>query len=99
MHPAGLSPGRYIAVAVGDTGSGMTAEILARASEPFFTTKGHGKGTGLGLAMAKGFAEQSGGALLIESTLEVGTTVTLWLPEAPASAPAPPGPPSDGTGN
>ena len=76
----GLNPGRYVRLAVSDTGEGMPAEVLARASEPFFTTKGVGKGTGLGLAMARGFAEQSGGALAIRSMPGAGTTVTLWLP-------------------
>ena len=65
----------------------MDQAVLARASEPFFTTKGVGQGTGLGLATARGFAEQSGGRLLINSTLNVGTTVSLWLPEAPSQKP------------
>jgi hypothetical protein len=60
----------------------MDQMTLARAAEPFFTTKGVGRGTGLGLATARGFAEQSGGRLHIDSTLNVGTTVSLWLPEA-----------------
>ena len=77
---AGLAPGAYVRMSVADTGTGMDAATLARAAEPFFTTKPLGKGTGLGLAMAKGFAEQSGGALAIESEAGVGTTVTLWLP-------------------
>ncbi len=81
---AALEPGRYLSVAVEDTGSGMDPTTLAQAMEPFFTTKPKGKGTGLGLAMAKGFAEQSGGALAIRSQLGRGTTVLLWLPVAPA---------------
>lgn len=76
----GLEPS--IRIAVTDTGTGMTSGVLARASEPFFTTKAQGKGTGLGLAMAKGFAEQSGGALQIESEPGRGTAVALWLPPA-----------------
>jgi len=60
----------------------MDAAVLARAEEPFFTTKPIGFGTGLGLSMAKGFAEQSGGGLVIESTLGQGTNVTVWLPAA-----------------
>jgi CheY-like chemotaxis protein len=64
----------------------MDAATLARAAEPFFTTKPLGKGTGLGLAMARGFAEQSGGALAIESSPGRGTTVRLWLPVAAADA-------------
>jgi len=81
-HPAGPRPGAYVRLAVADTGQGMDAATLRRATEPFFTTKGHGEGTGLGLSMAKGFLEQSGGALTIASTPGLGTTVTLWLPEA-----------------
>lgn len=75
-----LKPGTYIRIAVEDTGLGMDAPTLARATEPFFTTKSDSKGTGLGLAMAKGFVEQSGGALRITSVRGLGTTVTLWLP-------------------
>jgi len=67
---------------VSDTGTGMDAVTLKRATEPFFTTKPTGQGTGLGLAMASGFAQQSGGALHIESTPGRGTTVRLWLPVA-----------------
>jgi PAS domain S-box-containing protein len=81
-HPAGLEPGRYLKLAVKDTGTGMDPAALARVTEPFFTTKPQGQGTGLGLAMARGFAEQSGGALELESKLNRGTTVTLWLPQA-----------------
>jgi PAS domain S-box-containing protein len=81
-HPGGLSPGRYVRLAAADTGTGMDAATLARAGEPFFTTKDVGLGTGLGLPMAKGFAEQSGGALRVESSLGKGTVVTLWLPAA-----------------
>jgi two-component system NtrC family sensor kinase len=75
----GLPPGRYIRISVADTGHGMDAATLARASEAFFTTKGL-KGTGLGLSMARGFAEHAGGRLSIKSEVGVGTTVTLWLP-------------------
>jgi signal transduction histidine kinase/CheY-like chemotaxis protein len=81
-HLSGLAPGAYVRLAVADTGQGMDAATLGRAGEPFFTTKGHGEGTGLGLSMAKGFVEQSGGAFSITSTLGLGTTITLWLPEA-----------------
>jgi CheY-like chemotaxis protein len=65
---------------VRDTGTGMTEAALARAADPFFTTKGPGKGTGLGLSMVHGFAEQSGGALLLHSRPGAGTSVDLWLP-------------------
>jgi CheY-like chemotaxis protein len=81
-HPAGLTPGEYVRLTVTDTGTGMDQETLGHALEPFFTTKPQDKGTGLGLSMAKGFAEQSGGALAIESAPGRGTTVTLWLPVA-----------------
>jgi len=80
-----LSAGRYMLLAVADTGAGIDPEDLPRVAEPFFTTKPRGKGTGLGLSMAKGFAEQSGGALSVESEPGRGTTVTLWIPEAEAS--------------
>jgi len=79
-HQGRLSAGLYVRLSVSDTGTGMNAETLAHASEPFFTTKPNGKGTGLGLAMARGFAEQSGGGFYIASTLGQGTTVTLWFP-------------------
>ena len=81
-----LTQGRYVRIAVADTGAGMDAATLARAGQPFFTTKPKGKGTGLGLSMAKGFAEQSGGALAIASEVGRGTTVTLWFPQVDAPA-------------
>jgi PAS domain S-box-containing protein len=80
--PAGLAPGLYVRIVVSDTGSGMDHAVLARATEPFFTTKKPGKGTGLGLAMAKGFVEQSGGSLSIDSVMGQGTRIVLWLPGA-----------------
>lgn len=81
-----LAPGRYVRVAVSDSGSGMDAATLARATEPFFTTKGAGKGTGLGLAMVHGLAAQSGGHFALHSVPGEGTTATLWLPVASADA-------------
>jgi PAS domain S-box-containing protein len=83
-NPPGLRPGHYVRLAVTDTGTGMDQATLERALEPFFTTKPRDRGTGLGLSMAKGFAEQSGGALAIKSAPGQGTTVTLWLPAAGA---------------
>jgi PAS domain S-box-containing protein len=88
-HPVGLAPGRYVRLRIADTGVGMPPEILARAAEPFFTTKAREAGTGLGLAMARGFAEQSGGALHVESAPGRGTTVSLWLPQAPPAGQRP----------
>lgn len=82
--PHGLPTGGYVVVSVADTGHGMDPAILARVTEPFFTTKCAGKGTGLGLSMAKDFAEQSGGALSITSEAGQGTVVSLWLPQAPS---------------
>ncbi|MBY0339251.1 MAG: response regulator [Acetobacteraceae bacterium] len=83
-HPGRLRPGDYVRLSVIDTGAGMPPDILARASEPFFTTKPQGQGTGLGLAMARGFAQQSGGGFAIASEPGRGTAVTLWLPVATA---------------
>jgi CheY-like chemotaxis protein len=91
-HPAGLASGRYVRVVVKDNGGGMDHAVLARVTEPFFTTKEPGKGTGLGLAMAKGFVEQSGGSLSIESSVGRGTRVTLWLPSASSALKATPEP-------
>ena len=76
----GIAPGRYICLSVADNGIGMAPETLARAVEPFFTTKAIGRGTGLGLSMVHGLAAQSGGQLTLESTPGKGTTATLWLP-------------------
>lgn len=81
-----LAPGRYVRLSVADTGTGMDAETLQRATEPFFTTKGVGKGTGLGLPMVQGLADQLGGVLKVESELGVGTVVSLWLPATRAEA-------------
>jgi PAS domain S-box-containing protein len=85
---AELGPGDYVCVAVSDTGEGMTQQVLERATEPFFSTKPIGKGTGLGLAQVYGIARQSGGTLKIESEVGRGTVVRLILPaaEQPAAA-------------
>jgi len=77
-----LKVGRYVCLAVVDDGEGMDEATLSRASEPFFTTKGVGKGTGLGLAMVRGLAEQLGGTLVLKSRKGQGTTAELWLPAA-----------------
>lgn len=95
LRSSSQSPGQpvkdLVALVVRDDGCGMSPEIIARATEPFFTTKGTGKGTGLGLSMAQGLAEQSGGRLVLESSPGKGTTVELWLPigvAAPTDEPA-----------
>ncbi|HXV01084.1 MAG TPA: PAS domain-containing protein [Caulobacteraceae bacterium] len=77
-----LNSGRYIRLAVSDTGVGMDDQTLAHAIEPFFSTKGIGKGTGLGLSMVHGLAAQLGGALELASTVGVGTTIEMWVPAA-----------------
>jgi CheY-like chemotaxis protein len=76
----GVPPGRYSVVTVSDTGHGMSAEVIERACEPFFTTKSVGAGTGLGLSMIYGFAKQSGGHLKIYSEVGYGTAIRLYLP-------------------
>lgn len=75
-----LKPGRYVCLSVTDSGEGMDELTLARATEPFFTTKGVGKGTGLGLPMVYGVAAQSGGRLILKSERGHGTTAEIWLP-------------------
>jgi len=81
---------RFVCLSVIDSGEGMDTYTLARATEPFFTTKGVGKGTGLGLPMVHGVAHQSGGRFILKSEKGRGTTAELWLPcsVAPAAAPA-----------
>ena len=79
---ADLGRGPYACITVTDTGTGMPPEVLARAMEPFFTTKEPGKGTGLGLSMVYGFVRQSGGAVTIRSEVGHGTSVTMYLPIA-----------------
>jgi PAS domain S-box-containing protein len=75
-----LKAGWYACASVADTGQGMSKETLDRVFEPFFTTKPRGKGTGLGLAMVYGFVKQSGGTVRIYSELDLGTTVSMYLP-------------------
>ncbi len=82
---AGLRAG-HIRIDVSDTGPGMLPDVLKRATEPFFSTKARGRGTGLGLATARGFAEQSGGRLILRSQSGQGTTASLFLPQTRAPA-------------
>lgn len=75
-----LAPGQYVSLCVSDTGTGMTPDVIARAFDPFYTTKPIGQGTGLGLSMVYGFAGQSGGAVKIYSEVGKGTMICIYLP-------------------
>lgn len=88
---ADVPPGDYVLIEMADTGTGMSADTLARAFEPFFSTKGPGHGTGLGLSMLYGFVKQSGGQVRILSELGRGTTVRIYLPRAEAGNARAPG--------
>nr|WP_294503592.1 ATP-binding protein [uncultured Rhodopila sp.] len=87
FHQAVRDPGIYIKLSVSDTGAGIDGPVLERVLEPFFTTKPPGQGTGLGLPMARAFAEQSGGGLAIDSSPGRGTVISLWLPVAEVAEP------------
>ena len=77
-----LHPGDYVVLRVTDTGAGMPKDVIDRVFDPFFTTKPVGQGTGLGLSMVYGFAKQSGGAVEIESEVDKGTAVSIFIPRA-----------------
>ncbi|GEO38083.1 hypothetical protein SAE02_22310 [Skermanella aerolata] len=81
---ADLPPGDYVVLSLSDTGKGMSSEVANRAAEPFFTTKGAGQGTGLGLSMVFGFARQFAGDMRILSTEGQGTTIRIRLPRSHA---------------
>jgi len=80
---AAAAPAGHVAISIGDNGTGMSEAVKARAFEPFFTTKESGRGTGLGLSTVYGFVKQSKGAVVIDSRPGVGTTLTLYMPQAP----------------
>ncbi|KPW67824.1 hypothetical protein ALO81_200235 [Pseudomonas cannabina] len=75
-----MPAGQYLSLCVTDTGTGMPPEVIAKAFDPFFTTKPIGQGTGLGLSMIYGFANQSGGQVRIQSEVGKGTAITIYLP-------------------
>jgi PAS domain S-box-containing protein len=91
----GSPVGEFVEIAVSDTGHGIPSDILAKVTEPYFTTKDANQGTGLGLSQVDGFAQQSGGRMQVESTLGEGTTIRIWLPSVratPLDDDAPPAP-------
>ncbi|KPX24422.1 Sensory box sensor histidine kinase/response regulator [Pseudomonas amygdali pv. dendropanacis] len=84
MHD--MPEGHYLSLCVTDTGTGMTPDVIAKAFDPFFTTKPIGQGTGLGLSMIYGFANQSGGRVRIQSQVGKGTSISLYLPRYDGTA-------------
>ncbi|MBV9418760.1 MAG: response regulator, partial [Alphaproteobacteria bacterium] len=87
LSPSDAPRGRYIAISVSDTGTGMAPDVAERAFEPFFTTKPVGRGSGLGLSQVVGFAKQSGGGVRLRTAPGQGTTVTVLLPASASASP------------
>ena len=85
---AGVPAGEYVLISVSDTGAGMPREVQEKAFDPFFTTKQPGQGTGLGLSQVYGFVKQSGGEIKIQSEVDKGTTIRIYLPRAAAAVDA-----------
>ncbi len=81
-HPLNLKAGDYVKISVTDTGPGMTPDGMEKAFEPFFTTKEVGEDSGLGLSVVMGFSKQSSGDTHIESSIGIGTTISIYLPRA-----------------
>jgi two-component system cell cycle sensor histidine kinase/response regulator CckA len=86
LHAGELLPGQHVRLSVGDQGTGMAPEVMARVFEPFFTTKEQGRGTGLGLATVYGIVQAAGGAMEVTSAVGVGSTFVIYLPATAASA-------------